>query len=203
MSLPRSNPPQFVLASRSPRRIQFLDEAGYVFLTDPADVPEQPAPGEAAADYALRVALAKARAAAARHAGLAVLGADTDVVLAGRILGKPADAAEAAAMLGALSGVAHEVVSAVALVQGERIASVVTVSTITFVRLSAADIAGYVASGEPMGKAGAYGIQGRAARFVRSVQGSYTGVVGLPMAETCELLATFGIHAPATATIAA
>lgn len=190
-SLPTS--PQFVLASRSPRRVQFLQEAGYRFLTDPADVPEHPGPDEPAADYALRVALAKAQAAAVRHPALAVLGADTDVVLRGRILGKPADNAEAAAMLGALSGATHEVVSAVALVQGGRQASIITVTTMEFTPLSAADIADYVASGEPLGKAGAYGIQGRAARFVRNVRGSYTGVVGLPMAETCELLATFDI----------
>jgi len=203
MSSSFDTPPQFVLASRSPRRVQFLQQAGFVFLTDPADVPEQPGAHEPAADYALRVAFAKAQAAAVRHPALAVLGADTDVVLQGRILGKPGDDAEAAAMLGALSGATHEVVSAVALVQGERRASIVTVTRIEFVRLSRADIADYVASGEPRGKAGAYGIQGRAARFVRNVQGSYTGVVGLPMAETCELLATFGLRPSSTATIAA
>jgi len=203
MSPLSASSPQFVLASRSPRRVQFLQEAGFSFITDPADVPEQPGTDEPAVDYALRVAVAKARAATARHPTLAVLGADTDVVLKGRILGKPADDAEAAAMLGALSGATHEVVSAVALVQGAHAASIVTVTTIEFVCLSAADIAEYVASGEPMGKAGAYGIQGRAARFVRNVKGSYTGVVGLPMAETCELLATFGLRPPSTATIAA
>ena len=97
-------------------------------------------------------------------------------------------------MLAALSGRTHEVISAVALVQGARSASVLTCTEIDFIQLSAHDIAAYVASGEPMGKAGAYGIQGAAARFVRNVRGRYTGVVGLPMAETCELLAAFGIH---------
>lgn len=186
--------PQFILASRSPRRVQFLREAGFVFLVDPADVPEIPRPGEAAADYALRVATAKAAAALALHPRHAVLGADTDVVLDGEILGKPDDAEHAGALLRALSGRCHQVVSAVVLLGGGRVASITTHTEIEFVHLGARDIADYVASGEPMGKAGAYGIQGAAARFVRAVRGSYTGVVGLPMAETCELLAGFGIH---------
>ncbi len=193
----RTGAPQFILASRSPRRVQFLHEAGFRFDTDPADVPEIPAPGEPADAYALRVARAKAEAAALRAPGQLVLGADTDVVLAGRILGKPLDAAEAAAMLATLSGQTHAVISAVVLLQGSRCEQIVTSTEIDFVPLTAQDIAGYVASGEPMGKAGAYGIQGGAARFVRCVRGSYTGVVGLPMAETCALLARFGIL-PAT-----
>lgn len=181
-----------MLASRSPRRVQFLREAGYLFATEPADVPEQPSVGEAASDYALRVALAKA--AAVKATALPVLGADTDVVLDGRILGKPADADDAAAMLAALSGRTHQVISAVVLLRATQQLSALTVTEIDFAPLSAKDIAGYVASGEPMGKAGAYGIQGVAARFVRAVRGSYTGVVGLPMSETCELLAQFGIY---------
>jgi septum formation protein len=184
-------PPQFVLASRSPRRVAFLAEAGYRFIVAPADVPEVPAAGEPPADYALRVARSKALALAG---GLPVLGADTDVVLDGRILGKPADAAEAQTMLSALAGRSHQVVSAVVLAHADRVQSVVTVTDIDFAPLSAAEIAAYVASGEPFGKAGAYAIQGRAARFVRAIRGSYTGVVGLPLAETCALLATFDIH---------
>ena len=186
--------PQFVLASRSPRRVQFLREAGFAFHIDPADVPEVPGPGEAAADYALRVAIAKAQAAQQRHPTLACLGADTDVVLQGRILGKPADAADAAAMLGALSGQSHQVISAVALLHAGQCHQAITTTEIVFAELSRELIASYVASGEPMGKAGAYAIQGLAARFVREVRGSYTGVVGLPLAETCDLLARFGIH---------
>lgn len=191
--------PQFILASRSPRRVQFLHEAGFVFVTDPADVPEIPAPDEPAAAYALRVAAAKARAAQQAHPTAAVLGADTDVVLDGRILGKPADAADAERMLAALSGRTHQVISAVVLVQGARSGSVITATEIDFAVLTANEIQRYVAGGEPMGKAGAYGIQGGAARFVKSVRGSYTGVVGLPLAETCDLLATFGIRPPAPA----
>lgn len=190
---------RFVLASRSPRRVQFLREAGFAFLTDPADVPECPAPDEPARDYALRVALAKAGAALQRQPQWPALGADTDVVLDGRILGKPVDAADARAMLTALSGRSHQVISAVVVLHGSRAESVVTVTEIDFAVLSKRDIASYVASGEPMGKAGAYGIQGLAARFVRAVRGSYTGVVGLPMSETCELLARFGILPGATA----
>ena len=184
---------QFLLASASPRRVQFLREAGYVFATRPADVPETPAAAEAPSAYALRVALAKAKAVQADSPTLC-LGADTDVVLDGRILGKPQDADDAAAMLGALSGRTHQVISAVVVVQGVRVETALTFTEIEFVTLSAREIAAYVATGEPMGKAGAYAIQGAAARFVRNVRGSYTGVVGLPMAETCELLAQFGIH---------
>lgn len=183
-----------ILASRSPRRVQFLREAGFVFEVHPADVPEHPALGEQACDYALRVAAAKARVVGAVHAAAVALGADTDVVLDGRILGKPVDALDAAQMLAALSGRTHQVISAVVLVQGTRCESVVTTTEIDFAPLTPGDIARYVATGESMGKAGAYGIQGAAAHFVRNVRGSYTGVVGLPMAETCVLLAHFGIH---------
>ena len=186
--------PQFILASRSPRRVQFLHDAGFVFVTDPADVPEIPAPDEAAAAYALRVATAKARAVQLAHPAATVLGADTDVVLDGRILGKPSDAADAARMLAALSGRTHQVISAAVLVQGARCESVITTTEIDFAVLTANEIERYIASGEPMGKAGAYGIQGGAARFVKRVRGSYTGVVGLPLAETCDLLAAFGIR---------
>ena len=116
-------------------------------------------------------------------------------MLDGRILGKPADATDAIAMLTALSGRRHQVISAVVVSDGRRTESALTITDIVFASLSAADIRAYVDSGEHADKAGAYGIQGRAARFVQSVQGSYTGVVGLPMAETCALLAAFNIHA--------
>ncbi len=192
---------QFILASRSPRRVEFLREAGFVFAIEPADVPEIPLSHEAATDYALRVA--RAKAVAARHATLPTLAADTDVVLDGRILGKPADAAAAAAMLQALSGRSHQVISAVVVLSATQSISAVTVTEIDFVSLSAQQLAAYVASGEPLDKAGAYGIQGLAAQFVRAVRGSYTGVVGLPMAETCELLAQFSIYPRSSRTIAA
>lgn len=183
---------QFVLASRSPRRVQLLREAGYRFDSAPADVPEVPGAGESPLDYARRLALAKARGAAG--GAMPALGADTDVSLDGRILGKPADAEDAVAMLLALSGRSHQVISAVALVDGGREEVVATVTEVEFVRLDRAQALAYWATGEPADKAGAYAIQGLAARFVRAVRGSVTGVIGLPLAESCELLARFGIH---------
>ena len=187
----RLHPPQFLLASRSPRRVQLLHEAGYRFEARPADVPEVPKPGETPLDYARRLALAKARALAG---ALPVLGADTDVSLDGRILGKPRDAEDACAMLLALAGRSHQVISAVALVAEGREAVVATVTEVEFVPLTRAEALAYWATGEPADKAGAYAIQGRAARFVRAVRGSVTGVIGLPLAETCNLLSEFGIR---------
>lgn len=183
--------PQFLLASRSPRRVQLLQEAGYRFAARPADVPEVPAPAETPLDYARRLALAKARALSG---ALPVLGADTDVSLDGRILGKPRDAEDACAMLLSLAGRSHQVISAVALVAGGREAVVATVTEVEFVALTRAEAMAYWATGEPADKAGAYAIQGLAARFVRAVRGSVTGVVGLPLAETCNLLSEFGIR---------
>lgn len=185
--------PTFILASRSPRRVAYLREAGYAFDCCPADVPELPEPGERPADYALRVAHAKAQAALRLNPTLPVLGADTDVVLDGRILGKPCDADDALAMLMSLSGRTHLVISAVVLLSTARRETALTVTEIDFTPFTEAEARAYVRTGEPDGKAGAYGIQGAAARFVRAVRGSYTGVVGLPMAETCDLLECFGI----------
>jgi len=186
--------PTFILASRSPRRVAFLQEAGYAFDCIPADVPEVPQPGESATDYALRVAHAKAEAAQALRPALPALGADTDVVLDGRILGKPCDTEDAIAMLMALSGRTHQVVSAVVLLHGKRCETALTITDIDFTPFTAVEARAYAQTGEPDGKAGSYGIQGAAARFVRAVRGSYTGVVGLPMAETSDLLAGFGIY---------
>ena len=187
----RTATPQFLLASRSPRRVQLLQEAGYRFEARPADVPEVPGAGESPLDYARRLALAKARSLAGP---LPALGADTDVSLDGRILGKPRDAEDACAMLLALAGRSHQVISAVALVEGGREALVATVTEVEFVPLTRAEALAYWDTGEPADKAGAYAIQGGAARFVRAVRGSVTGVIGLPLAETCNLLAQFGIH---------
>jgi septum formation protein len=183
----------FVLASRSPRRVQLLREQGYAFDCLPVDLPEVPAPGEAPLAYARRLALDKARAAHARS-GRPALGADTDVSLDGRILGKPRDAEDACAMLLSLSGRSHQVISAVALVDGAREALVATVTEVEFASLTRAQALAYWATGEPADKAGAYAIQGLGGRHVRALRGSYSGVVGLPLAETAELLAQFGIH---------
>jgi len=189
-------PVQFHLASRSPRRAAFLAALGYGFATVDGEVPEVPQPGQSPADYARATAIAKARAGALNiDDGLPVLAADTDVAIDGRILGKPRDADDAVAMLLALSGRRHQVVSAVAVLHGTRLETVVVATEVEFGIVRPADARAYADSGEPLDKAGAYGIQGYAARWVRAVHGSYTNVVGLPLYETAELLAGFGIVA--------
>ncbi len=184
----------FYLASRSPRRLELLLQIGLRPATLPADIQEIPQPGQTPADYALATALAKARAAAViAPQPWPVLGADTDVVLDQRILGKPRDRDHAVAMLTALSDRWHEVNSAVALVSGTRAETRLTVTRVRFGAITAAEAAAYWASGEPADKAGGYAIQGYAARWVRQIEGSYSGVVGLPLYETCELLERFGV----------
>ena len=183
----------FYLASRSPRRQELLKQLGLDFEVLPADIPEEPGPAEAPADYALRMAREKALAAQAlAPRPLPVLGADTDVVLDGRILGKPRDRAHALELLAALADREHEVYSAVALVQGERVATRLSVTRVRFGTVTPAAAAAYWDSGEPADKAGGYGIQGLGAQFVREIQGSYSGVVGLPLYETVNLLAGIG-----------
>ncbi|HEY0973854.1 MAG TPA: nucleoside triphosphate pyrophosphatase [Solimonas sp.] len=192
---------QLVLASKSPRRQELLRQVGLRFVVRVADIPEQPLPDETAADYALRIAVEKARAGAVQQAGvsgersdsLPVLGADTDVVLDGRILGKPRDRDDALAMLAALSDREHEVYSAIAVVQGMQVQTRLSVTRVRFGVVTPAAAAAYWASGEPADKAGAYGIQGLGAQFVREIHGSYSGVVGLPLYETLALLREFGI----------
>ncbi len=160
-------------------------------------IPEQPALGEVAEDYVRRVAREKASAGLLRLAGqpnAVVLGADTEVVLDDRIFGKPADAAEAAAMLRALSGRTHRVISSVALVSAVREAQTTSVTEVRFASLEDARIAAYLATDEWIGKAGAYAIQGCAEAFVAHLSGSYSGVMGLPMFETIALLRDFGLH---------
>jgi len=183
-----------VLASASPRRRELLETLGVVFTCDPAAVDETPLPGESPAEYVARVARAKALAVRARHTGrCAVLAADTAVVLGGRIFGKPADRAEALAMLRRLSGQVHRVLTAVA-VYGPGIARLQSVATeVTFTGLSEAAREAYVDSGECCDKAGAYAIQGLGGAFVRSIRGSYSNVVGLPLAETRALLQAAGV----------
>jgi septum formation protein len=187
--------PRFYLASRSPRRVEMLRALGYSFACLPADVDETPRPGEPPADFAARMALVKARAAAERlDKKRPVLGADTDVSVDGRILGKPAGRDDALAMLASLSGRSHQVCSAVALIGENETLQALTITDVHFGDVAAADALAYWNSGEPADKAGAYAIQGGAARWVREIRGSYTGVVGLPLFETCELLARLGIH---------
>lgn len=182
------------LASRSPRRTELLSRLDRPFRALDLDVPEVRAAGESALDYVQRVAADKARAGLAQVAGdpdAVVLGSDTEVILDGEVFGKPADAADAAAMLRRLSGRTHQVATAVALVAAGREQGVLVVSEVTFMDWSEAAIAAYVASGEPMGKAGAYAIQGGAERYIRHLAGSYSGVMGLPLQQTEQLLLAF------------
>ena len=187
--------PQLYLASRSPRRQELLRQLGVRFEVVSGDVPEAPQPGRSAAEHAVALALAKAKAGAAKARGTTpVLGADTDVVIDGEILGKPAGRADALRMLARLANRTHEVYSGVAVVQGARAETALSVSRVTFGEITPADAAAYWDSGEPADKAGAYAIQGLGARFVKNLEGSYSGVVGLPLYETCDLLQRFGIE---------
>ena len=181
---------RLILASASPRRAELLRSAGIQFDVVPADVDETPAADEPAADYTLRVARDKARHVAAQHAGddVAVIGADTEVVIEGRILGKPRDDHHAAEMLRLLSGTVHDVLTAVVICTAkEELAEVVT-TRVRFVPMTAEEIAWYVRSGEPRGKAGAYAIQGLGARFIDRIEGSWANVVGLPVDTVYRLL---------------
>lgn len=187
--------PHLILASQSPRRRELLAQLGLRVQTRPADINEVPAAGETPAAYALRMALEKAQAASrVADADLPVLGADTDVVIDGEILGKPGSREQGIAMLLRLAGRVHEVYSAVALGSQERWLTRLSVTEVHFGPITPAQAAAYWASGEPADKAGGYGIQGLGACFVREIRGSYSGVVGLPIYETCELLRAFGIE---------
>lgn len=156
--------------------------AGFEFDVEVADVDETRHNGEAAEVYVRRVAVAKARAVAARHADDVVLGADTIVVVDGDVLGKPVDDADAVAMLTRLAGRTHHVLTAVAVVAGGRTVDTVEKTLVSMHALTPTEIVAYVESGEPRDKAGAYAIQGRASRFIPHIEGSYANVVGLPIA---------------------
>ena len=179
-----------ILASASPRRAELLTAARIPFEVRPASVDESVHPGEDARTYALRVATEKARAVLASSAGRPVLAADTVVVVDGQILGKPVDIEDARRMLRLLSGRTHEVLTAVVVVPAlhpggsreQTMEAQVEVTAVEFARLDDTEIGWYVDSGEPSDKAGAYAIQGAAARFVTRIRGSYSNVVGLPVA---------------------
>ena len=187
---------QIVLASASPRRRELLTRIGFQIAVVPADVDEAVLAEETPEEHVKRLSLAKARAVAARADidGRWFIGSDTVVVLDNVILGKPADAAEAAVMLRSLAGRSHRVVSGYAVV--DRLKNIseaaAIVTRVTFRELTDAEIAGYIATGEPADKAGAYGIQGIGACLVRSIDGSYTNVVGLPLCEVVETLERMG-----------
>ncbi|AYH42261.1 Maf family protein [Azoarcus sp. DN11] len=194
------------LASRSPRRRELLRQIGVPFdllvfrggeRGADADVDETPLPGEEVEHYVERIALVKAEAGWRRLQWRTlplypVLSADTTIALDGEIIGKPADAADAAAILRRLSGRTHRVLTAVAISDGTQTRSRISTSDVRFRALTDLEIRHYIATGEPMDKAGAYGIQGRAAIFIEEIRGSYTGIMGLPLFETAQLLDAFG-----------
>jgi septum formation protein len=188
-----------VLASASPRRRELLLQAGYTFEIHPAHIAEDELPDEDPIAYVTRLARQKAQAVFAELssgpescANLAVLGADTTVTLDSHILGKPEDSADAARMLRLLSGRTHRVMTGVAVVTAENTEVAAEVTAVRFLTLSEEEIAAYIATGEPMDKAGAYAIQGRAARWIPRVEGCYFNVVGLPIALVSALLETVG-----------
>lgn len=186
--------PPIYLASASPRRQELLRQLGIAFDVVVTNIPEVPVGGESARAYVLRLARAKAEAGIrllrARQAPpRPVLGADTEVVLDGEVLGKPTNAAHGQAMLRRLAGRTHDVLSAIALVGDAGVQTAVSESHVTMASLTDADIEAYWRTGEPADKAGGYAIQGRAAAFIERIDGSYSGVVGLPLCELGRLLA--------------
>ena len=192
-----SSTPVLCLASASPRRRELLWQIGVPHLVQPADLDERCAPQESPADYVARLALAKAKAVHAARQGitpaLPVLGADTTVSIDGLIRGKPADLAQLRDMLGRLSGREHEVWSAVALVGAGEPLWRLSCTRVRFRPLHSAEIERYWQSGEPCDKAGGYAIQGLGAVFVERIEGSFSGVVGLPLAETAAMLVAAGV----------
>jgi septum formation protein len=191
--------PFIYLASASPRRQQLLDQLGVAHkllvadADEDAEALETTRPGELPAAYVQRVTLAKLRAARERlarrgWADAPVLCADTTVAMGRSILGKPADAADAVQMLTRLAGRSHRVISGVALFHRRRVTQALNLSRVRFAPISRAEIEAYVASGEPFGKAGAYAVQSQAARWIERIEGSYSGIMGLPLFETAQLL---------------
>ena len=185
---------RLVLASASPRRRELLTQAGFTFEVHPAHIPEDPLPNEDPIAYVTRLAREKAESVFAELSSKGsappqvVLGADTTVTLDNHILGKPDDAADAARMLRLLSGRTHRVITGIAVVTAEGAEVAAEVTGVQFLTLSDSEIGAYIASGEPMDKAGAYGIQGRAARWIPRIEGCYFNVVGLPLALVSTML---------------
>ncbi|MEM8961649.1 MAG: Maf family protein [Acidobacteriota bacterium] len=190
--LPSQPTPRLVLASGSPRRRHMLEELGFDFDVRPAAVDEAVEPGEGATTYVLRLAKAKARRVSANYEDDLVLAADTVVTVDGELLGKPTDPGDAGRMLAMLSGREHEVLTAIAVRARALELTHVERTRVRFAHLSTAEIAWYVDTGEPMDKAGAYGIQGLGALFVERIDGNYASVVGLPLPATYRLLRQAG-----------
>lgn len=191
---------ELVLASASPRRRELLDQLGVAYTCDPAAIDEVQLPGEQPSHYVKRIAQDKARVVAARHcnASTVVLAADTTVVLDNSVLGKPADAAQAMAMLLSLSGRRHTVLTAVCVHSAQDIRCELVVTDVEFATLERDICTAYLKTNEPWDKAGAYAIQGLAGAFVRSISGSYSNVVGLPLYETWLLLRAHGVDCALT-----
>jgi septum formation protein len=181
---------RLILASTSPRRRELLAQAGYVFAVEAADVDESVRVGEAPGDYVQRLAEEKARAVFVKHADqeVIVLGADTTVVCDGEILAKPADAEDAKRMLRRLSGRVHEVLTGVAVATVAGVASGIETTSVTFLEIPEAELDLYCATAEPLDKAGAYGIQGYAARWIPRIDGDYFNVMGLPIARVVRMI---------------
>jgi septum formation protein len=185
-----------ILASSSPRRRELLTQAGLEFTVETADVDETPQPGEAPAKYVQRLAVEKAQAIWDRHKvtddaadPITVIGADTTVVCDGQMLGKPVDQADARRMLELLSGRTHQVLTGVAAITKTALASEVEITQVYFDLIAERELVRYLASGEPLDKAGAYGIQGYAARWIPKIEGCYFNVVGLPLSRTLSVIA--------------
>lgn len=185
---------ELILASASPRRRELLEQIAVRFHVHPVHCDEAPLRDEEAHAFVNRLALDKAKAGwQSQNSGLPVLGSDTAVVVDGHILGKPEDASHAEQMLRMLSGRAHQVMSGVAIVQDKKAVSVVQQSTVFMRRIDEAEIHAYWRTGEPADKAGGYAVQGLGAVFIERIEGSYSGVMGLPLYETAKLLEKFGI----------
>jgi septum formation protein len=185
--------PLLTLASVSPRRRALLEQIGVAHVVSGADIDEAVHRGETPRDYVVRMACAKARAVRARGSELPVLAADTTVVIDGLVLAKPRDRAEGNAMLGRLSGRTHQVLTAVALATAGGVAFRLSASEVRLRTVTREECAAYWDTGEPRDKAGGYAIQGKGALFIEHLSGSYTGVMGLPLFETGQLLAAAGI----------
>ena len=185
---------QIILASASPRRQELLDQIKVAYNVYPVDLDETPLPDETPLDYVRRLAAEKSAACKARlDTDLPVLAADTAVILGSVIMGKPKNQADALAMLAQLSGKTHQVYSAISL-RGREHGQALSITDVTFRRLTEQEIHAYWHSGEPLDKAGSYAIQGKGGVFVESIKGSFSGVVGLPLFETAQLLASQGIE---------
>jgi septum formation protein len=185
---------QIILASASPRRKELLDQIRVTYTVHPVDLDETPLPNEAPLDYVKRLATEKSAACVAQLAtDIPVLAADTAVILGDVIMGKPKDQADALAMLTQLSGKTHRVYSAISL-RGREHSQAVSITEVTFRHLTKQEILDYLHSGEPLDKAGSYAIQGMGSMFVESIKGSFSGVAGLPLFETAQLLSKQGIE---------